>query len=355
MMYPMRNNPKRSQKTDMTKANPTRDRLERLFELHQLIKRNIKGYPTVRDLATLFCVDRKTVMRDIAWMRDRLGAPVYNDVDTRAYKYQDGSWNFPSFDMTADECAALLLAIQMSKLYPDTPIARNIESFYSKSAAKARGPGSANPLEFQSLISFHGQSAQIIKADIWNTIFNALKHRNTLRMRYLGGSHKDKKQSILVEPVHLANIGGDWYLLGYNITDRKNELWRHYSLSRIATLKPEGEFATRREFDPKSYFANRFGKYIAHSGRKPYTVVIRFSAKAAPQVLERQWHPEQKISRRKDGTVTLTLPMPSLREAETFCMSWGADAEVLRPAELRESIRTNVLALAQAYGATPQS
>jgi proteasome accessory factor B len=51
------------------------------------------------------------------------------------------------------------------------------------------------------------------------------------------------------------------------------------------------------------------------------------------------------------GALELRLRLGALMEVEQWILGWGAAAEVLAPAELRESIRRTVAALAIRYGA----
>jgi predicted DNA-binding transcriptional regulator YafY len=51
------------------------------------------------------------------------------------------------------------------------------------------------------------------------------------------------------------------------------------------------------------------------------------------------------------GALELRLRLGALMEVEQWILGWGAAAEVVAPAELRESIRKTVAALAVRYGA----
>ena len=150
-----------------------------------------------------------------------------------------------------------------------------------------------------------------------------------------------------VEPVHLANVDDDWYLLAH--CRRRND-WRHFALSRIDRAETRREhFTPRVDFNPESYFANRFGKFIAPPEEKPLLVRIRFVAHANVAVRERVWHPKQEIREQADGSLTLSLPIPSLAEARRFCFGWGSAAEVLAQPELRRQMAEDVELLRQMY------
>ena len=69
----------------------------------------------------------------------------------------------------------------------------------------------------------------------------------------------------------------------------------------------------------------------------------------AERIEERIWHESQKTQRRRDGSIDLHLRLGSLVEIERWVLSWGADAEVLAPAELRKSIATTTAVMADRH------
>ncbi len=72
-------------------------------------------------------------------------------------------------------------------------------------------------------------------------------------------------------------------------------------------------------------------------------VKIRFSASQAPYIRERTWHPSQKIETEPDGSIILTLQVADLWEVKFWLIGFGAEAEVLEPAELRDDVTAECL------------
>jgi predicted DNA-binding transcriptional regulator YafY len=71
---------------------------------------------------------------------------------------------------------------------------------------------------------------------------------------------------------------------------------------------------------------------------EPQEVKIRFSRSQAPYIEERAWHPSQKIEKRGDGSIELTLQVGNLWEIKRWLIGYGADAQVLAPDGLRDEI-----------------
>jgi proteasome accessory factor B len=66
-------------------------------------------------------------------------------------------------------------------------------------------------------------------------------------------------------------------------------------------------------------------------------------------VRERVWHDSQVLRELPDGGIELTMKLGALPEVESWILSWGADAEVIAPAELRKSIKATVARLSAKY------
>jgi len=82
------------------------------------------------------------------------------------------------------------------------------------------------------------------------------------------------------------------------------------------------------------------------------TVCIRFSANVAYLLKERQWHPTQSLKQQKDKSVVITFQAGGLDEITSWVLSWGADAKVLSPPELIQSVRAHLIAARKQYSST---
>ena len=74
-------------------------------------------------------------------------------------------------------------------------------------------------------------------------------------------------------------------------------------------------------------------------GTEEYKVRIRFTARVAPYIEEREWHPSQKIKKSKDGGLLLSFTTNHLNEVKDWALSWGPSANVLAPVKLVEKMR----------------
>lgn len=61
---------------------------------------------------------------------------------------------------------------------------------------------------------------------------------------------------------------------------------------------------------------------------------ISFGKEVVGWLEEREWQPQQKLKRRKNGDIELEFPAKGLFEVQRWVLSWGHWARVLAPAEL---------------------
>jgi proteasome accessory factor B len=288
-------------------------------------------------------VSRKTVVRDIAFMRDRLDLPIEFDSQINAYRYTHPVNAFPTVHVTEGELLALLVAQRALEQYRGTPFHRQLEIAFEKLAGGLRDRISFSPAAELSAVSF--KNIGLGKTDL--ALFNALsgavlrQEEVTFSYRKPGETSKTTRH---VRPYHLANRENLWYLVGY---DCEREALRTFALPRIGGVTPTKKSFTRPpDFSSEKFFANALGVL---GGTGDHRVVIRFSQAAAERIREREWHESQEMSERPDGTLQLTLRLGALTEVEQWILGWGDAAEVIGPSELRENIARTAKALVRKY------
>jgi predicted DNA-binding transcriptional regulator YafY len=67
-------------------------------------------------------------------------------------------------------------------------------------------------------------------------------------------------------------------------------------------------------------------------------VRIRFKQRIVDYVKERTWHPSQEITGCENGDAILSMTVNHLLELKRWVLSWGADAQVLKPDHFAQDI-----------------
>jgi hypothetical protein len=88
---------------------------------------------------------------------------------------------------------------------------------------------------------------------------------------------------------------------------------------------------------------------IWYSDAEPVEVVLQFSAQVAHRVRESVWHSSQELTDLPGGQLIWRAQIAEPREMFPWIRGWGADVEVLAPAELRQRMVEEVRAMAERY------
>jgi hypothetical protein len=82
-------------------------------------------------------------------------------------------------------------------------------------------------------------------------------------------------------------------------------------------------------------------------GEGKYRRVLCGVGGSLPYIRERTWHPSQQIETEPDGSIILALHVADLGEVKFWLIGFGAEAEVLEPAELRDDVKAECLGVVQ--------
>lgn len=289
-------------------------------------------------------VSRKTIVRDIAFMRDQLDLPIEFDPKAGVYRYSSPVSAFPTVNVTEGELLALLVAQRALEQYRGTPFHRQLEIAFEKLAGGLRDRISFSPADELRTVSFKNFGLGKTDLATFNPLSAAVLHHEEVTFRYRkpGTTSASERR---VHPYHLANRENLWYLVGF---DTERQALRTFALPRISAVnRTKTIFERPADFSPETFFANALGVL---GGTGDYRVVIRFTAAAAERVREREWHESQELRELKGGALELEMRLGALEEAEQWILGWGAAAEVVGPPELRTNIQRTIQILAGRYG-----
>jgi len=151
-----------------------------------------------------------------------------------------------------------------------------------------------------------------------------------------------------VDPYGLVLKAGRWYLVA---ASKRISTYRVSQISELTVL--DEEFQRPPGFDLAAYWASYLADFAAR--RHVDTATVRVSPELREHLLDAV---EPSVHRAvedtasepdEDGWVTATVPIEKMDHAHRLFLGFGADVEVLAPAELRERISASVAALARTY------
>jgi proteasome accessory factor B len=278
-------------------------------------------------------VSTKSVQRDIEFMRDRLNLPVAYDGSRFGYHYTEPVSSFPTFQITEGELVALLIAEKALEQYRGTNFEKPLVSALKKMAAQLPDTVSFNIAEWDQTISFRTSAEPILNLEIFDVLAKATAARKQLRFDYRKPGQQ-KADARVVDPYHLANINGEWFLFAFD--HARNDI-RTFVPARISNVEATGQtFPRPARFSLEKRLHDSFGVV---SGQGEFEVVIRFDAFAAGYIREKRWHPSQELRELKGGAAELRMKLSSLAEVQRWVLSWGGHARAIAPKELAASVR----------------
>jgi predicted DNA-binding transcriptional regulator YafY len=309
----------------------SRPPLERMLRIHQAIQSG--SHPNATNLAAELEVSTKSVHRDIEFMRDRLGLPIEYDGSRFGYRYTEEVSGFPTLQITEGELFALVVAEKALQQYRGTNFEKPLLSAIRKMEQSLPETISLSLGDVDQTISFRTRAEPVLNLEVFDALAKATAQRRQVQLTYRkpGGKPPEAR---LVDPYHLANINGEWYLFGYD-HDRKDI--RTFVPARVLAVRQTGKtFQRQQTFSLEQRLRDSFG---VHSGEGEFDVVLRFDPRVADYIREKKWHESQQLRSLRGGGVELKFKLSSLVEIERWILSWGGDATVLKPRELAEAVK----------------
>ena len=315
------------------------DRYERILALHRTL-RNSRYPVTVARLQDELGCSRATVYRDLAFLRVALMAPISGDGEA-GFRYdadEADRFELPGLWLSSDELHALLAAQQLLSRSGGgmlsnalAPLQQRIEKLLDEHSS-----GRQWPVDRVRVIPHRSRR---MDEQAFRFVCSAVLERKQLSFEYRARS-TDEKTRRTVSPQRITHYRGNWYLDAW---DHGREALRSFSVDRVSGARVLDGAAS--DIDEAELDRHLAGSYGIFSGEPKGWATIRFNARAARWVADEHWHSQQQGRALPDGGYELRVPYSSPRELLMDVLHYGADAEIVEPASLREQARS-LLALA---------
>jgi predicted DNA-binding transcriptional regulator YafY len=301
----------------------------RLLSLLMLLQS--RGRMSAPALARQLEVSVRTVYRDVDSL-SAAGVPVYGDPGRNGgYQLRDG-WRTQLTGLTPSEARALFLA-GLPGPAKALGMGEAAASAHLKLMAALPGDWQADAERVGS--RFHLDPVDWFRdaapTDHLRDVAHAVWNEQRLRMRYESWTEVVERE---IEPLGLVLKAGAWYVVG-----RRGHVARTYKLSNMHEVQLlKQHFKRPREFDLSAYWADatqRFeeGVYRDFATLRASPAGLKrlqgFSPVVAQAVQRTAAAPDD------NGWVTVTVPIESVEHAAREMLKLGAEAEVVKPAELR--------------------
>ena len=311
------------------------DRYERILTLHRLLKSAHYPVPLPKLMDELEC-SRATLYRDVAFLRDALGAPLESaGGEHAAFRYEVGEgerFELPGLWLTSDELAALLALNELIGRSGPGVLAGALAPFKARieTLLTDQGSGKALPIDRIRVIPWGERK---LDQQVFRIAAGSVLERRKLRFRYRARTTNANSRRT-VSPQRLTHYRDNWYL---DVWDHDRQALRSFAVDRIVEAHALEEAAMDvAESDLNELLSSSYGIF---AGKPKAWATIRFSEHAARWVADEHWHSQQKGEWLSDGRYELKVPYSNSRELLMDVMKYGSDAQVIAPIPLREEMK----------------
>ena len=305
-----------------------------------------KRYPNCATMADEWEVSAKTIQRDIDYLKYELDAPLEYDQIKHGYYYTEERFALPAINISESDLFAVVIAEGVMKQFHNTPLQAKLASVFRKIQSSLPDPTKVKSSWLNDRILVFPEPTTTVDPKVWDLLAGAIRDNRRVQIMHMAPGEK-KETERKVDPYYLVNHKGEWYLSSFC---HVRESIRTFAVSRIkkVVLLPD-TFVMPAGMTAEKMFGDRLGIIW-----KPdfYKVHLRFSAKVAPYIQERQWHPRQTLKPHNDGSVALEFTTNHLNEVCDWVLSWGANAKVLAPAILVKKVKDSLRETTKGYTAT---
>lgn len=320
---------------------------ERLYKIDQMLSE--RKFVTFDDMLAKLEVSRATLKRDLAYMRDRLNAPIIFDRELRGYRFNKASgvssaqYELPGLWFSAQEIHALLtMQHLLSDLDAEGILGPHISPLLSRLTALL-GTADNSADEVQKRVKLEVVGARKFNLEQFQAVGSALLCRKRLLIDYCarGTGEAGRRE---VSPQRLIYYCGNWYLDAW--CHLRNGI-RNFSVDAIQhaeILEKKAKDISARKLD--GVWGAGYGIF---SGTKIQWATLLFSPELARWVSAECWHPSQKSNFREDGSYELKIPYSKDTELVMDILRCGSGVKVMQPKKLRLQVIAEIDAMKLAY------
>ena len=313
---------------------------ERFYKIDQML--SDRGVVSSQNLLDALEISRATLKRDIAYLRDRLNAPIVHDRDAGGYRFDHATtragaqYELPGLWFSAEEIHALLtMQHLLANLDTGGLLGPHIKPLLSRLTALI-GVADNPAEEVVKRIRILTVGARRLHLDNFQSIGSALLRRKRLVIRYHARG-TDETTEREISPQRLIHYRDNWYLDAW--CHLRDEL-RSFSvdaIKRVELLETKASDVAEKALN--DVLGSGYGIF---AGKRVKWATLRFSPLRARWVAAEKWHSKQIGKLMDDGSYELRVPYSNDPELVMDILKYGADCEVIEPEELRGKVAVEV-------------
>lgn len=311
--------------------------MERIYQIDQLLAK--KRFATRQELEERLGISWATLKRDIAYMRDRLHAPIVFDRELGGYRFDNEEkrigpqYELPGFWFSAEEIHALLtMQHLLSNLDSGGLLGPHIQPLLSRLSGLL-GTADDSAEEVKRRIKVETVGARQFHLDHFQLLGSALLRRKRIVIRYFArGTNETTERE--VSPQRLVYYRDNWYL------DAWCHLRKDLRAFSVDAIRAVDLLETSARDVDESLLDQELGSgYGIFSGSQVHWATLHFSSERSRWVSTEKWHPQQEGRFLEDGRYELKVPYADDREIIMDILKYGTDCEVIAPEGLVDRVK----------------
>ena len=319
-----------------SKIDPYASAAQKVLGLYALLLFTGRSF-SLPQLAGLFHCSKQTVLRMVEQIEisHRLELETWYEGGRKWYRVRPLARR-PNVTLSVEDLQQLLLCRDIVwRLFPK-PLADKITETVAKTAVllpnyedRAEALDSVAHFQPKGIVDYSGAG------EILDALLRALRERRVCQITYRAPEWP-KARTLVVAPFRFIVFREGFYVrcrpdIALDPQDPARD--RTLAVHRMRKVVPMD-----RKFQPivEQHLPSDDAFGLAREA--PFAVEVDFVAKAAPYIRERIWSRDQRITGRDDGGITLRFTATSRPEVLAWVLSFGGEAELRAPADIRQEI-----------------
>ncbi|MNK32195.1 HTH domain protein [compost metagenome] len=314
----------------------------RLIELMMAVNRKRKF--TVKELAEEFGVSTRTMLRDLQELSG-MGVPLYSQVGAGGGYQVLAERSLPPISFTENEAFSIFFASHALRHFSSLPFEASAESALRKFYRYLSEDVKRQIDEMRHRVDFFTHTRPE-RADYLEILLQASISRLPVTINY--GIRENETNQRTIQPIGIYAHEGYWFCPAYCYLRKAYRLFRADRIRSAVLADAEVLSST---VDVSEVDLTNWG-ILFYSKQESVDVKVKLTAKGIELFRDKSWiFPWGEVHSSDNGTGILEMgifPSEILFFAEYF-FSFGAEAVVLQPKELREAVRRKLVRTLDEY------
>ncbi|NBD23063.1 helix-turn-helix transcriptional regulator [Paenibacillus glycinis] len=314
----------------------------RLIELMMAVNRKRKF--TVKELAEEFGVSTRTMLRDLQELSG-MGVPLYSQVGAGGGYQVLTERSLPPISFTENEAFSIFFASHALRHFSSLPFEASAKSALRKFYRYLSDDVKSQIDEMRHRIDFFTHTRPE-RAGYLEILLQASIRRMPVTIHYRTRKYETSERTI--QPIGIYAHEGYWFCPAYCYL---RKAFRLYRVDRIGAAVLADAEALLPPVDVSEVDLTNWGLHF-YSKLKSVDVKVKLTAKGIELFRDKSWiFPWGEVHHSNNGTGVLEMgifPSEIIFFAEYF-FSFGAEAVVLQPEELREAVRRKLVHALEEY------